>query len=96
TDIKEFFGQTTAFHAGLIKPGAIVLGENRRAGNVRYVYGEVGNGHWTYYGGHDPEGNPGRGRNSTTNLDMFPHSPGYRLILNNVLFPSAKKKKQKT
>lgn len=95
-EIKEFFGQTTSFNAALVKPSALVLGENRRAGNVRYIYGELGNGHWTYYSGHDPEGIPGRGRGVTTNLDLHPHSPGYRLILNNVLFPSAKKKKQKT
>jgi hypothetical protein len=62
---------------------------------VRYLYGEIGRGHWTYYSGHDPEGQQGRGR-MKTDLSLFPHSPGYRLILNNVLFPSAKKKKQKT
>jgi len=95
--IREFFGQTTAFQASLVKPSVQVLGENRQNGNVRYIYGELGRGHWTYYSGHDPESMPGRGRGGgTTNLDLFPHSPGYRLILNNVLFPSAKKKKQKT
>jgi hypothetical protein len=72
-----------------------VLGENRRADNVRYIYGELGRGHWTFYSGHDPEGMPGW-RRMNTDLSMHPHSPGYRLILNNVLFPSAKKKKQKT
>jgi len=95
-EIKEFYGQTTSFQSSLVKPLVQVLGENRMAGNARYIYGELGNGHWTYYSGHDPEGIPGRGRGSVTNLDLFPHSPGYRLILNNVLFPSAKKKKQKT
>ena len=93
--IKEFMGQTTAFNPYLIKPEALVLGENSRAGNVRYIYGELGRGHWTFYGGHDPEGSPGRKR-TATDLNLYPHSPGYRLILNNVLFPSAKKKKQKT
>jgi len=93
--IKEFSGQTTSFNAALIKPDALVLGENRKASNVRYVYGEIGRGHWTYYSGHDPEGMPGW-RRMNTDLSMHPHSPGYRLILNNVLFPSAKKKKQKT
>jgi hypothetical protein len=72
------------------------LGENRKANNVRYIYGELGAGHWTFYSGHDPEGSPGRGRDKATDLNLYPHSPGYRLILNNVLFPSAKKKKQKT
>lgn len=94
--VKEFFGQTTAFNKFLVKPSVTVLGENRKANNVRYIYGELGLGHWTFYSGHDPEGVPGRGRDRATNLSLYPHSPGYRLILNNVLFPSAKKKKQKT
>ena len=93
--IKEFMGQTTAFNPYLIKPEALVLGENSVADNVRYIYGELGRGHWTFYGGHDPEGSPGR-RRTPTDLNLYPHSPGYRLILNNVLFPSAKRKKQKT
>jgi len=93
--IKEFNGQTSAFNAALVKPEALVLGENKKTDNVRYIYGEIGRGHWTFYSGHDPEGSPGRGR-MKTDLNLFPHSPGYRLILNNVLFPSAKKKKQKT
>jgi len=94
--IREFFGQTTSFNKFLVKPSVVILGENRKQDNVRYVYGEHGLGHWTFYSGHDPEGVPGRGRDKATNLSLFPHSPGYRLILNNVLFPSAKKKKQKT
>ncbi len=93
--IKEFAGQTTSFNKYVVKPDVLVLGENRRAANVRYIYGELGRGHWTFYGGHDPEGTPG-GRRTPTNLNLHPHSAGYRLILNNVLFPSAKKKKQKT
>lgn len=93
--IKEFMGQTTAFNSDLIKPEVLVLGENSIDNNVRYIYGELGRGHWTFYGGHDPEGSPGR-RRTATDLNLYPHSPGYRLILNNVLFPSAKKKKQKT
>jgi hypothetical protein len=93
--IKEFNGQTSSFNSTLVKPSAWVLGENRDAGRTRYLYGELGRGHWTYYSGHDPEGMPGW-RRANTNLSMHPHSPGYRLILNNVLFPSAKKKKQKT
>lgn len=93
--IKEFTGQTTSFNKLVVKPEALVLGENSNANNVRYIYGELGRGHWTYYSGHDPEGSPGR-RRGPTDLNQYPHSPGYRLILNNVLFPSAKKKKQKT
>ncbi len=93
--IKEFSGQTTSFNASLVKPEVLVLAENKNAGNVRYLYGELGRGHWTYYSGHDPEGVSGW-RRGTTDLSLHPHSPGYRLILNNVLFPSAKKKKQKT
>ncbi len=93
--IKEFMGQTSSFNTDVVKPEALILGENKRANNVRYLYGELGRGHWTFYSGHDPEGNPGRGR-MRTDLNLYPHSPGYRLILNNVLFPSAKKKKQKT
>lgn len=93
--IREFIGQTTAFSKYVVKPSSLVLAENRHLNNVRYIYGELGRGHWTYYGGHDPEGNPGRWR-EPTDLNQYPNSPGYRLILNNVLFPSAKKKKQKT
>ena len=93
--IKEFMGQTSAFNPSTIKPNVLIMAENRRAGNVRYVYGELGRGHWTFYSGHDPEGSPGR-RREPTDLNLHPHSPGYRLILNNVLFPSAKRKKQKT
>jgi hypothetical protein len=93
--IKEFSGLTTAFNKSLVKPEALILGENRKESNVRYLYGELGRGHWTFYSGHDPEGNFGRGR-GPTDLSLHPNSPGYRLILNNVLFPSAQKKKQKT
>jgi hypothetical protein len=93
--IKEFHGQTTSFSKYVIKPTVLILGENSKHDNVRYIYGEVGRGHWTYYSGHDPEGSPGRWR-EPTDLNQHPNSPGYRLILNNVLFPSAKRKKQKT
>ena len=93
--IREFIGQTTAFSKYVVKPSALVLAENRKLNNVRYIYGELGQGHWTYYSGHDPEGNPGQWR-EPADLSQHPNSPGYRLILNNVLFPSAKKKKQKT
>jgi hypothetical protein len=93
--IREFMGQTTAFNRYVVKPTVLVLAENRHQNNVRYIYGELGRGHWTYYSGHDPEGIPGRWR-EPTDLNQHPNSPGYRLILNNVLFPSASKKKQKT
>jgi hypothetical protein len=93
--IKEFMGQTSSFNKFVVKPDVLVLGENKLSNNVRYLYGECGKGHWTYYSGHDPEGSPGR-RRTPTDLSLHPHSPGYRLILNNVLFPSARKKKQKT
>ncbi|MBS1977740.1 MAG: asparagine synthetase B [Bacteroidetes bacterium] len=93
--IKEFMGQTSGFSKFTVKHEATILGENSRSGNVRYIYGELGKGHWTFYSGHDPEGSPGR-RRQPTDLNLYPHSPGYRLILNNVLFPSARKKKQKT
>ncbi len=95
--IYEFFGLTTAFNKYTVKPSALILGENGENGHVRYIYGELGNGHWSYYSGHDPERRNLRGRNrAPTDLSLFPNSPGYRLILNNVLFPSTKKKKQKT
>ena len=94
-NIREFIGQTTAFNKYVVKPSVLVLAENRKLHNVRYIYGELGRGHWTYYSGHDPEGNPGQWR-EPADLNQHPNSPGYRLILNNVLFPSAKKKKQKT
>lgn len=93
--IREFHGQTTAFSKYVVKPTVLILGENRNRDNVRYIYGEQGRGHWTFYSGHDPEGSPSRWREGT-DLSQHPNSPGYRLILNNVLFPSAKRKKMKT
>ena len=92
--IKEFFGQTTAFRKTAVKSSALVMGEGKTSD--RYLYGEVGRGQFTFYGGHDPEGTRGGGFRTPTDLNLHPHSPGYRLILNNVLFPSAKKKKRKT
>ncbi len=92
--IHEFFGQTSTFNKFLIKPRVLVLGENTEENKVRYIHDEFGKGFWTFYSGHDPEGSPGPRKIS--DLNLHPHSPGYRLILNNVLFPSAKKKKQKT
>lgn len=94
--IREFHGQTSCFNKFLIKPQVEILGENTADNRVRYIANELGLGHWTFYSGHDPEGTGGGGPNRRTDLNLFPHSPGYRLILNNVLFPSARKKKQKT
>ncbi len=94
TIIKEFFGQTTAFRKGAVKPNVLVMGEGKTSD--RYLYGELGRGQWTFYGGHDPEGMRGNNFRTPTDLNLHPHSPGYRLILNNVLFPSARKKKRKT
>jgi hypothetical protein len=97
--IRDFSGLTSAFNTTLVKPDVLVMAENKQKPNVRYIYGEVGKGHFTYYSGHDPEGRQGGGRGMMgrkTDLNLFPHSPGYRLILNNVLFPSANKKKRKT
>jgi len=94
--IKGFMGQTTAFRKDLIKPEVVVMGENRAINEARYIHGEQGNGFWTFYGGHDPEDYRHLVGDPATDLNLYPNSPGYRLILNNVLFPSAKKKKQKT
>ncbi|MFT4033558.1 MAG: asparagine synthetase B [Siphonobacter sp.] len=91
--IREFFGQTTAFNKKTVKPSALILGQSKSA--YRYLYGELGRGQFTFYSGHDPEGQRGFHR-MPTDLNLHPHSPGYRLILNNVLFPSARKKKRKT
>ncbi|WP_299578215.1 hypothetical protein [uncultured Sunxiuqinia sp.] len=94
--IKGFMGQTTAFKHQLVKPDVLVMGENKAAGEARYIHGEVGQGFWTFYGGHDPEDYRHLVGDPPTDLNLHPNSPGYRLILNNILFPAAKKKKQKT
>lgn len=89
-------GQTTAFDKSLVKPTVVVLGDNAAFEEDRYIHGDFGNGFWTFFGGHDPEDYQHLVGDPPTELDMHPNSPGYRLILNNVLFPAAKKKKQKT
>jgi hypothetical protein len=94
--LKGFMGQTTSFNKTLVKSEVLVMGENKAAGEVRYIHGEVGKGTWTFYGGHDPEDYQHMVGDPPTDLALHPNSPGYRLILNNVLFPAAKKKKQKT
>jgi hypothetical protein len=94
--IKGFWGQTVAFDKSYIKPNVLIMGENKAANEARYIHGEYGKGTFTFYGGHDPEDYQHRVEDPPTDLSLHPNSPGYRLILNNVLFPAAKKKKQKT
>jgi hypothetical protein len=94
--IHGFRGQTTAFEKKYVKPEVIIMGENKALNEARYIHGDYGKGTWTFYGGHDPEDYEHRVGDPPTDLNLFPNSPGYRLILNNVLFPAAKKKKQKT
>ena len=94
--VKGFMGQTTAFRKSLIKSDVLILGELKTHDEARYIHGELGEGTWTFYGGHDPEDYQHRVGDPKTDLALHPNSPGYRLILNNVLFPAARKKKQKT
>jgi hypothetical protein len=94
--VKGFMGQTTAFNEDRIKSNVLRLGENKINGEARYIHGTKGKGMFTFYGGHDPEDYQHRVGDAPTVLDLHPNSPGYRLILNNVLFPAARKKKQKT
>jgi hypothetical protein len=94
--IKGFRGLTTSYNASKIKPGVIIMGEMKTQNEARYIHGDYGKGQWTFYGGHDPEDYQHAVSDPPTDLKLHPNSPGYRLILNNVLFPSAHKKKQKT
>ncbi len=94
--IKGFMGQTTDFKKDLIKSNVLIMGENKALGTARYIHGEFGKGQWTFYGGHDPEDYKHFVNDPPTDLNLYPNSPGYRLILNNILFPAAKKKKEKT
>ena len=94
--VKGFLGQTTAFNKNYIKKTVLVMGENKSVNEARYIHGEYGKGMWTFYGGHDPEDYQHMVYDPKTDLSLHPNSPGYRLILNNVLFPAARKKKQKT
>lgn len=94
--IHGFRGQTTAFKKQYIKSDVIIMGESKGMDEARYIHGEFGKGTWTFYGGHDPEDYEHRVGDPPTDLNLHPNSAGYRLILNNVLFPAAKKKKQKT
>ncbi|MBS1586476.1 MAG: asparagine synthetase B [Bacteroidetes bacterium] len=96
TTVKGFMGQTTAFRKDRLKTSVLVMGENKAANEARYIHGEFGKGTWTFYGGHDPEDYQHIIGDPPTDLSLHPTSPGYRLILNNVLFPAAKKKPRKT
>ncbi|MBL7790902.1 MAG: asparagine synthetase B [Saprospiraceae bacterium] len=94
--VKGFMGQTTAFIRRYIKPDALIMGETKPQNEARYIHGTMGQGFWTFYGGHDPEDYRHFVHDPPTDLNLHPNSPGYRLILNNVLFPAAKKKNRKT
>lgn len=94
--IRGFMGQTTAFRKEFIKQHVLIMGENKALNEARYIHGEYGKGTWTFYGGHDPEDYRHYVGDPPTDLNLYPNSPGYRLILNNVLFPAAKKQKLKT
>ncbi len=96
TTIKAFMGQTTSFRKEVLKTSVLVMGDYKPANEARYIHGEYGKGTWTYYGGHDPEDYQHAVGDPPTDLSLHPTSPGYRLILNNVLFPAAKKKPRKT
>lgn len=94
--IKGFYGQTTAFRKNLIKSNVLILGENKSINEARYIHGEYGKGTWSFLSGHDPEDYRHFVGDPKTDLTLYPNSAGYRLILNNILFPAAKKDKHKT
>lgn len=94
--VKGFYGQTTSFKKFTVKPDVVVMGETTAADEAKYIHGIYGKGFWTFYGGHDPEDYRHQVGEEPTDLNLYPNSPGYRLILNNILFPAAKKKKRKT
>ncbi len=96
TIIDGFFGQTTSYNKKYIKPEVLIMGENKALNTAKYIHGEFGKGQWTFYGGHDPGDYRHLVGDPPTDLNLHANSPGYRLILNNILFPAAKKKKQKT
>lgn len=94
--ISGFMGQTTAFKKEFLKPSVLIMGENKLLNEVRYIHGDFGKGTWTFLGGHDPEDYQHLVGDPPTELNLHPNSPGYRLILNNILFPAARKEKRKT
>lgn len=94
--IRGFMGQTTMFRKSTIKKSVIILAEREGTDQVKYIHGNFGRGTFTFYGGHDPEDYQHAVGDPPTDLSLHKNSPGYRLILNNILFPAASKKKQKT
>jgi hypothetical protein len=94
--IPDFYGLTTSFMRNRLKPSDLVLADEEGAPWVKYIHGDQGKGTWTFFGGHDPEDQQHQIGDPPTDLSLHPHSPGYRLILNNVLFPAAKKRELKT
>ncbi|MCX6832833.1 MAG: asparagine synthetase B, partial [candidate division Zixibacteria bacterium] len=94
--VKGFMGQTTAFRKSMVKKYVTILGEVEGQDEVRYIHANYGKGTFTWLGGHDPEDYQHMVGDPPTVLDLYKDSPGYRLILNNVLFPAAKKKERKT
>ncbi|MBN8571736.1 MAG: asparagine synthetase B, partial [Ignavibacteria bacterium] len=94
--VRGFMGQTSAFKKEYIKKNITILAMNEGTDIVKYIHGNYGRGTFTFYAGHDPEDYQHAVGDPPTDLDLFKNSPGYRLILNNVLFPAAKKKKLKT
>ena len=94
--IKGFYGQTTAYRRQYLKSNVLIMGENKSYNEVRYIHGEMGKGTWTWLSGHDPEDYRHFINDPPTDLELYPNSPGFRLILNNILFPAAKKEKHKT
>ncbi len=94
--IPDYFGLTTSFMSERLKPGVTILADEEGAPWTKYIHGEYGSGTWTFFGGHDPEDAQHRIGDPPTDLSLHPNSPGYRLILNNVLFPAAKKRELKT
>lgn len=96
SSVKGFYGQTTAFRKEKVKSSVVILAESPGRNQVKYIHSNYGQGTWTFYAGHDPEDYTHHVNDPPTDLDLHPNSPGYRLILNNILFPAAKKKKKKT
>ena len=96
SSIKGFYGQSTAFRMETIKSNVVIMAKNSGREEAKYIHGNFGDGFWTFYGGHDPEDYTHRVGDPPTDLDLFPNSPGYRLILNNILFPAAERQELKT
>jgi hypothetical protein len=94
--IPDFYGLTTSFVTSRLKPGVTVLADEPGAPWCKYIHGDFGKGTWTFLGGHDPEDPQHQVGDTATDLSLHPQSPGYRLVLNNVLFPAAKKRELKT